>query len=159
MSKDEGAGLGPTLELLDKARRHAQGCGRARNERGLPCAAQPLLINGASANIVLTKTEWKRKQTNGIWPFNIEKHKTTLQNATNICPRVLAMNQTKTANKVPGRRPACQAWPDDGGDQGTGARGSPWDPVTHPQRAPGPAVVATWGLVSLGLPASWVALR
>lgn len=58
------------------------------------------------------------------------------------------MNQTKIANKVLGGRLACQAWPVDGGDQGAGARGRPWSPVTHSQRAPSPAVVTTWGLVS-----------
>lgn len=46
--------------------------------RALTCVAQPLLINGASENIVLTKTELEKKQTKGIWPFNIVKHKTTL---------------------------------------------------------------------------------
>lgn len=46
--------------------------------RALTCAAQPLLINIASENIVLSKTELKRKQTKSIWPFNIVKHKITL---------------------------------------------------------------------------------
>ena len=66
----------------------------------------------------------------------------------NICPSVLVMNQTKIANKVLRERPACQAWPVDGGDWGAGARGRPWHPVPHSQRVPSPAVVATWGLVS-----------
>lgn len=66
----------------------------------------------------------------------------------NICPSVLVMNQTKIANKVLGGRPACQALPIDGGDWGSGARGRPWSPVTHSQRAPSPAIVATWGLIS-----------
>lgn len=47
------------------------------------------------------------------------------------------MNQTKIANKVLGGRLACQAWPVDGGDWGAGARGRPWNPVTHSQRVRG----------------------